>query len=152
MKRTARLVMVFLLVPGIFVGQQKPAKPNFSGNWVISNPSENSQGGGTETPFMRVTHQEPQLKVTFSEAPKSGQEDVWSLTTNGLESTNRINGKETKSRTFWQGESLVTEWATEADGKPMHHRQTWTLSKDGKRLTLAMHDGEREMTVTAVRM
>jgi hypothetical protein len=151
MKRTARFTLLFLLASGVFFGQQKPAKPDFSGSWAISGPSD-SQGGGTDTPFMRVEHQEPQLKVTFSEAPKSGQQDVWSLTTNGIESTNRINGKETKSRTFWQGNSLVTEWVTEANGKPVHHRQTWTLSKDGKRLTLAMHDGESEMTVTALRM
>jgi hypothetical protein len=152
MKRTARCTLLLLLASGTFFGQQKPAKPDFSGSWAISGPSENSQRGGTDTPFMRVEHLEPQLKVTFSAAPKSGQQDVWSLTTDGVESTNRIDGKETKSRTFWQGDSLVTEWVTEGNGKPVHHRQTWTLSKDGKRLTLAMHDGENEMTVTALRM
>jgi hypothetical protein len=118
----------------------------------MGSPSENSQGGGTDAPFMRVEHQEPQLKVTLSADPKSGQQDVWSLTTDGAESTNRINGKETKSRTFWQENSLVTEWVTEVNGQAVPHRQTWTLSKDGKRLTLTMRDGESEMTVTALRM
>ena len=101
---------------------------------------------------MRVEHQEPQLKVTLSAGPKSDRQDVWSLTTDGVENTNGINGKETKSRTFWEGNSLVTEWVTHPNGELTHHRQIWTLSKDGKRLTLAMRDGKNEMTVTALRM
>lgn len=150
MKRTAGLTLLFLLALTC-TGQQKTSKPDFSGSWIIAGPSADSQGGGTDTPFMRVEHKEPQLKVTFSTDPKSDQQDVWSLTTDGIENTNRINGKETKSRTFWQVNNLVTEWVTEDNGQPVHHRQTWTLSKDGKRLTLAMHDGESEMTVAALR-
>jgi hypothetical protein len=150
-ERTAGLTLLFL-VALTCSGQQKTSKPDFSGSWIIAGPSEDSQGGGTDTPFMRVEHKEPQLKVTFSVHSKSSQRDVWSLTTDGTGNSNRINGKETKSRTFWQGNNLVTEWETKGNGQPVHHRQTWTLSKDGKRLTLAMHDGESEMTVVALRM
>ncbi len=80
---------------------------------------------------MRVEHREPQLTVTFAASSRSTQH-VWSLTTNGAENSNRINGKDVKSRTFWQGDGLVTEWVTEANGQPVR-------------------DGATETTVTALK-
>jgi len=45
----------------------------------------------------------------------------------------------------------VTEWETQADGKPMQHRQVWSVSKDGKHLTMNMRDGDNETIVKATR-
>jgi len=135
----------------MILAQDQPGKPNFSGGWVMGNSSDDSMKTGTDSPFMRVEHQEPRLKVTISVSSKSSQKDVWSLTTDGAENLNRMNGKEVRSRTHWQGDSLVIEWETHDNGRPMHHRQVWSLSQDGKYLTMNMRDGGNEMIVKASR-
>jgi hypothetical protein len=146
MKNSIRLILLLPLLSFLLDAQ---SRPDFSGAWVIGDTSGDSQKVGTETPFMRVEHREPRLKVTIASSSKSSDQDIWLLTTDGAENTNRTRGAEVKSHTHWQGNSLVTEWVTQANGQPMNHRQVWSLSNDGKRLTLAMRDGENETTVTA---
>jgi len=146
-----RSFLLLPLVPLMLLAQGHPARPNFSGGWVMGDSFDDSMKTGTDSPFMRVEHQEPRLKVTISVSSKSSQKDVWSLTTDGAENLNRMNGNEVRSRTHWQGDSLVTEWATKANGRPMKHRQVWSVSKDGKHLTMNMRDGDSETIVKATR-
>jgi hypothetical protein len=144
MKQTIPAVLLLLFIASVSPAQEKSNKPNFSGSWAMIDSSDNSGTAGTEHLFMRVEHRDPQLKVTIGES-------VWTLSTDGVENTNRMNGAEVRSRTRWEGDRLITEWVTQADGKTMQHRQAWSLSKDGKRLTLVMRDGDNETTVNAIR-
>ena len=100
-----RLILLVPLVPLLIFAQGQSARPNFSGGWVMGDPADDSMKTGTDSPFMRVGHQEPRLKVTISVSSKSSQKDVWSLTTDGVENLDRMNGKEVRSRTHWQGDS-----------------------------------------------
>jgi hypothetical protein len=151
MKHTMQLILLLALISGVTTAQEKQAKPNFSGAWVMNDPSEDNRKTATETPFMQVVHREPQLKVTIASSSRSAHQDVWALTTDGAENTNRMNGAEVNSKTHWDGDSLVTEWTIRDNGRVVQHRQVWSLSRDGRRLTMAMRDGNNETTVTAMK-
>lgn len=136
------------------VAQDSSAKPNFTGRWEFERIDQPKYGPeiGTEYRFLEIKHREPNLKVTLVRDEGSSVRLVTAHTTDGLQNVNRsAEGQEVKSKTFWQDQALITDWTNSVNGSPVNHRQTWSLSADGKRLIMAMRDGDLESSATAVR-
>ena len=146
---TARCILLFPLLTFLLSAQ---SRPDFSGSWLMNNGADPATTTGSDTPYMKVTHHEPALTVVIAASSREQDPMVWRLTTDATENVNRMKGSEVRSKTHWQGDTLVTEWTTEAKGFKVQHRQMWTLSKDGKLLTMVMRDGDNEMKMTATKM
>jgi hypothetical protein len=142
-----------LTIWAVGFAQNISATPDFTGRWEFQAIQQPGTGPsvGTDYRFLVIEHHEPQLKVTLTGAD-SGVPDETSLhTTDGHVNTNQSGGHEVKSRTFWEGNRLVTEWTTNQSGHAVNHRQVWYLSPDRKRLTMLMRDGDLEYSVIAFR-
>ncbi len=117
------------------------AKPNFTGEWKL-NP-EKSDFGMMPAPTSataNVTHEEPSLKVTMKTVSDRG--DFTSnntYTTDGKECVNQGRMGELKSALKWDGDTLVIESKAEFGGNPVTITDRWSLSADGKTLTISRH-------------
>jgi len=60
-------------------------------------------------------------------------------TTDGKESTNTVNGNEFKSTVKWDGDELTIDTKGSFNGNDFTARDRWTLSGDGKSLTVERH-------------
>jgi hypothetical protein len=142
MRRTNGL-SAFLLFALAAVSTAAPAqaKPNFSGEWKLN--VSRSDFGPLPVPVSRtdkIKHEEPALKVTTTQASQQG-EGTFELnyTTDGKESVNEIRGNSMKSTSKWDGDTLVIETKANFNGNDLMLSDKWSLSADGKVLTINRH-------------
>lgn len=131
----------------------KPAAtPNFTGTWKLN--IEKSNFGPAPAPDSRVDkveHKEPALHVDSTRVQQGVEDKIsLSLTTDGKENSNTVNGAELKSKLKWEGAALLIDSAANVEGKAISLKDKWTLSPDGKTLTIARHytgpEGEADFT------
>lgn len=114
-------------------------KPNFSGNWKLNNAKSDfgPMPSGPEKFERAIAHKDPNLKMTTVQAFQ-GQER-----TNDVEYV--IDGKEKTVDTpmgpmqvtpVWKGDSLEITVKREIQGNQIKSVETWSLSEDGKVLTV----------------
>ncbi len=117
------------------------AKPNFSGQWKM-NASLSDFGAMTPPTSLvqEITHNDPDLKVVTTQAGEMGEFKVESTyTTDGKECVNKFRNIERKSTLTWAGDSLVIESKLDMEGNVVTVSEKWTLSEDGKTLTISRH-------------
>ena len=117
------------------------AKPNFSGTWTL-NVSK-SDFGMLPGPTSRtdvIEHNDPVLKDTVKQETQQGPQNVTlNYTTDGKEATNEQGPMTVKSNLSWDGDNLVVDSKTSLQGNDVTIKQVWTLSADGKTLTINAH-------------
>ncbi len=117
------------------------AKPNFSGEWKLN--ASKSDFGMMPAPtslVQKITHNDPELKVVRTQVSERGEftnESVY--TTDGKECVNKSRFGETKSTLKWDGDVLVIESKMDFQGNAVTVTEKWSLSEDGKTLTLNRH-------------
>jgi hypothetical protein len=87
-----------------------------------------------------IKHADPSLEYTTHQ--KGAQGDITThlkYTTDGKPCVNTVNGSEAKGTAKWQGDGLVIDSTREVQGIQLSSKETWTLSGDGKTLTIASH-------------
>ncbi len=107
-------------------------------------------GRGAMMGPLTIDHQEPQIVIKRT-LNFGGEEQVRisKFTTDGKESTNEgFGGMSTPSRTYWEGNRLVTESSMETPMGPMELKEVRSLSDDGKTMTIlrTTTGGPRERT------
>ncbi len=110
------------------------AAPDFSGSWML-NVGKSQYGQFPAPEVMMRTVKMDGTSMTMSTYQKGAQGEVtseWKYTTDGKPST---NGTSTGSAA-WYGDTLVIESAREAQGARLTQRDVWSLSADGKTLTV----------------
>jgi len=137
MKKILALLMVFA---GTFfpLGERaQAAGGNLSGVWKLN--AAKSDYGKFPAPLSvtrKITHNDP--KLVFSTTQTGPQGDVTSnltYTTDGKES---VNG-DSKGSAQWIGDKLMIESSREFQGATLKQKEIWTLSGDGKTLTVDSH-------------
>ena len=117
------------------------AKPNFSGWWTLN--VSRSEFGTVPKPTShveQVTHNEPSLKVRTTQVGEMGEFTTdYSYTTDGTECLNKFRGIDRRSTARWDGDSLVIESRMDIEGNPLTVTERWTLSQDGKILSIHRH-------------
>ena len=118
------------------------AKPNFSGTWQLDTAK--SEFGPMPPPTTMVTivdHKDP--KVVIKSTQKSDQGDVVNertITTDGKPNINKLKtnmgDQDVTSTTNWSGSQLVTEFKMEINGTGLEFRDTYSLSPDGRVMTV----------------
>ena len=137
---TRRYLLFFLLPAAWALGQS--AKPNFSGRWRMIKGK--SQFHGFTMPDIVVRSVEHRgatlnLHTVQTTGTKTTIADV-TYFTDGSTANNVINGRNAKSRAYWDGAALVinTEMKT-AKGEDERIEDRWELSADGQELTTRSH-------------
>jgi len=116
-------------------------KPNFSGTWKL-NTSKSDFGAmpAPDTRTDKITHEDPDLKDSFTQSGQMGEVSAdMKYSTDGKETTNSVRGNELKSTAKWAGDELVIDGKTSFNGADVTLQDRWSLSADGKTLTIQRH-------------
>ena len=152
MKKIALLVVALaLVVTGLAVAQ---GKVDFSGKWapkVDPNAAPpaggggGGRGGGGGPMTVKQTATELTQERTMGETVMS---TVYKL--DGTESVNKTQRGESKSTAKFDGAKLVIKTVSEGQNGPQETTATWSLSADGKELTIVnvTARGERVVVYT----
>jgi hypothetical protein len=114
------------------------AKPDFSGEWKM-NPAKSDYG---QVPMpasivRTIQHAEPNISIkTVQQSDRGEITTDLKFTTDGKEGANEIRGSEVKGTARWQGDTLVIETRREMQGAQIRSQDRWTLSGDGRTLTV----------------
>jgi hypothetical protein len=133
-----------LAVLAIFVLAALPAlaKPNFTGDWKL-NTSKSTFGDvpGPDSMTVKVTHADPNITNIAKQSGQMGEIEIkTTCTTDGKECTNEgFQGAPTKSVMKWDGDTLQVDTKGQFGEMEFTMKQKWSLSGDGKTLTLAQN-------------
>ena len=156
---TASVVLLTLFViPATRPAHAQDALPNFTGKWTLD--AAKSDFGPMPPPqsvVHTIEHKEPNIKIVTSQ--KSEQGDVTNernLTTDGKPNVNKVRmagpEQEVTSTTKWVGKALNTVMKVDIQGTPLDFNDMWTLSDDGKVLTIVreIKSSQGDFAVTTV--
>jgi len=120
---------------------QAQAKPNFSGNWKLNTAK--SDFGAMPAPDSRtyiITHEDPDLKDSYTQSGQMGELTAeMKYSTDGKETTNSVRGNQIKTTAKWDGDELAIAGKTQFNGADVTLSDRWSLSADGKTLTIQRH-------------
>jgi hypothetical protein len=117
------------------------AAPNFTGSWKLNaSKSEFGPMPPPDSMSMKIDHQEPKLAVATKQSRDGNDfESTANYTTDGKECTNEFRGNPRKSTLKWDGDVLVIESKGKFGDNEYTSVEKWTLSADGKTLSIARH-------------
>jgi len=136
-----KLISITFLIALTVVGVSAQQTPDFSGTWKLH--VDKSDFGILPGPTSRtdvIVHKDPALSISFSaEGAQGKQEGKLTYTTDGKEAVNKMGEREMKSTLKWAGSSLVLSSKFVFNGTDATGEGNWTLSPDGKTLTINQH-------------
>ena len=113
-------------------------KPDYSGHWVIDLAK--SDFGMMPPPDKMerdIDHKDPQLAIKTLQKSERGEFTTDSkYTTDGNEATIQVRGRDAKVIAKWVAGKLEVNTKSEFNGMEFTQNETWTLSSDGKTLTI----------------
>jgi hypothetical protein len=117
------------------------AKPDFTGEWKLDvAKSDFGPMPAPQSMVQKVTHQEPSLKVVSTQVSERGEfTSERNYTTDGKECVNKMRDTEVKSTLKWDGDTLVIDSKFSFQDNAITTSEKWTLSADGKVLTIKSH-------------
>jgi len=131
------LICSLSLACGLALGQSNP----LNGTWQM-NPAKSDFGSGpvSESRVDRISIDGPNVKDTITQKLRRGPESTYDMNyaTDGNESENHVRGTLVKSTAKWDGATLVVDSTVFAFRQEMMNDR-WTVSPDGKTLTLTRH-------------
>jgi len=115
--------------------------PNVTGDWKLNLGKSNY--GLFPAPLSatrKIATNGAKLTMTTVQKGTQGQVTTeLNYTTDGKESVNRLQTGESKGSAQWIGEKLMIDSSREISGTTLRQREIWTLSPDGKTLTIDAH-------------
>jgi hypothetical protein len=150
MKKIAVLVVAMaLMVAGLTFAQ---AKPDFSGKWapkVDANAAPPAGGGGARGGMGGGPMTVKQTATELVQERTMGETVMAStFKLDGTESVNKTQRGESKSVAKWDGTKIVIKTVAEGPNGPNETTQTWSLSADGKELTIVQASSRGDRTTT----
>ena len=113
------------------------AAPNFSGSWMLNlAKSQYGQFPAPEVMVRQIQHQDPALSMSTYQ--KGAQGEVTTELKYSTDAKPSVNG-ENKGSAHWENDKLVIDAGRDYQGTQLTQREEWTLSADGKTLTIATH-------------
>jgi hypothetical protein len=146
--------LLAVLIPISLAVALAAAPPNFSGNWKANIAK--SDFGPMPAPTSassKIDHKEPSLKVFATQVGEQGESTFeMNLSTDGAETTNQIGPLAFKCKAKWDGAALLVESKAATDSGDLTLNDKWTLSEDGKTLTVTriVSGPQGEMTIKVV--
>jgi hypothetical protein len=89
----------------------------------------------------KIAHQDPSLKASVATTGGMQGDMTYDVvySTDGKECVNHVGENEFKSTLHWDGDELVVETKGTFSGNEFTSKDRWTLSTDGKTLSIARH-------------
>ena len=101
---------------------------------------------------MKIEHREPsvlqQMCVTYGNGRK--ERLTFEYKTTGEETSHSIGGGIGKSRAHWEGTEFVIESSMKIPDREFHFRDHWSLSSDGRTLTMAHRNDDLDGQVSVL--
>jgi hypothetical protein len=134
MKKCFSVVAVFAMV---FLAAQSRAAPNLTGVWKLNlAKSELGPVPQPEVLTRTVNHNDPSLQISSYTKGAAGETTTeLKYTTDGKPAEN----KGSKGSAKWDGDKLVVDSVRDFQGSELKLHDVWTLSPDGKTLTVSSH-------------
>jgi hypothetical protein len=145
MKKCFSVVALFAMT---FLAAQSQAAPNFTGVWKLNlAKSELGPVPQPEVLTRTVNHNDPSLQISSYTKGAAGETTTeLKYTTDGKPAEN----KGSKGTAKWDGDKLVVDSIRDFQGSELKLHDVWTLSADGKTLTVSSHiaapQGEFDVT------
>jgi len=141
MKKILLMLTVFAAAFFLLGVRAQAAGPNFSGDWKMDFAKSNY--GKFPAPLSltrKIAHNDPKLALsTTQKGPQGEVTSHLAYTTDGREAVNKDSGGESKGAAQWIGDKLMIESSREVQGATLKQKEIWTLSADGKTLTIDSH-------------
>jgi hypothetical protein len=141
MKKPSFIVLPLVLVAASALAQG--AKPNFSGTWQIDlTKSEFGPMPPPDSIVSIIDHKDPKIVVKTTQKGAQGEfSNERNITTDGKPNANKLKTpmgeQDVTSTTTWDGNQLVSSYKMEIQGTAVEFSDSWSLSDDGKVLTIA---------------
>jgi hypothetical protein len=118
-------------------------RPDFSGTWVLDTArSEFGQIPGGR-PLARtdvIVHRDPQLAQTLYLRLVGGPDTTrYRYATDSTRAVHRVENRDIEAHVWWAGDTLRLESMSKLMMFEMWLRERWTLSPDGRTLTMSRH-------------
>lgn len=117
-------------------------KPSLSGHWEVELERSTQRGPETRRITIDLDHREESLIQDVRAEEANGEEEraIFSYRIDG-ETENLIGGSSAVSRANWEGPELVIENRRTRAGSEFRFKDHWSLSEDGRTLTMTHRDG-----------
>jgi hypothetical protein len=145
MKKIALLAVVMAVAVASLSFAQ--AKPDFSGKWAPKVDAAAAAGGGQRGGGGPMTIKQTATELTTERTMgENTMTTVYKL--DGTETVNKTQRGESKSIAKFDGAKLVIKTVSEGPNGPNEQTATWTLSADGKELTVVTASARGDRTVS----
>src|SRR5665213_3793382 len=137
MKKILALLMVFAGTFFLLGEHAQAAGRDLSGVWKLNGAK--SDYGKFPAPLSvtrKIKHNDPKLVLSTTQTGPQGY--VTSSLTYTTDGTESVNG-DSKGSAQWIGDKLMIESSREFQGATLKQKEIWTLSADGKTLTVDSH-------------
>ncbi len=128
--------ILLLAVPAVLM--MAADKPDYSGHWVV-NLAKSDFGMLPPPDKMErdIDHKDPQISIQSLQKSERGEFKTDSkYSTDGKEATVQMRGRDAKVTANWKDNRLTVATKSEFQGTQITQKETWTLSGDGKTLTI----------------
>ena len=137
MKKILAFLMVFAGIFFLLGVRAQAAERDISGVWKLNGAKSNY--GKFPAPLSvtrKITQNGPKLVLSTTQTGPQG--DVTSSLTYTTDGKESVNG-DSKGSAQWIGDKLMIESSREFQGATLKQKEIWTLSADGKTLTVDSH-------------
>ncbi len=88
----------------------------------------------------KIKHEGVSLSMsTYQKTPQRESTSELNYTTDGKVCVNKVTNGEARGTARWDGNNLVIESSQSVQGAELKSREVWTLSSDGRTLTIVTH-------------
>jgi len=117
--------------------------PDFTGVWEVNLEKSTLRGSTAKQILMRIEHVEPRLiqRIQLTNADGTEQQVTFTYETDA-ETTNSVGETTARTQARWEGIELVIESRMKTLEREFHFKDHWSLSDDGRTLTMAHRDDD----------
>lgn len=117
---------------------------NFSGTWKANLSQSKLLTATPSSMIVRVRHEDPELEEEILVTRTDGSETraTFCCRTNGDRIHTQLNGSPIHGGAHWEDDELVIESWLRAGPRELHLCDRWSLSDDGRTLTMEHRDGD----------
>jgi hypothetical protein len=118
-------------------------RPNFTGIWKLNSEKSTIRGPQPKQILMNIEHRDPTLiqQVLLTDASGAEQRQIFTCRI-GVDTKNSVSGIELRSSAQWNAQELAIESRMNARGREFYFKDHWSLSEDGRTLTMAHRDDD----------
>lgn len=117
---------------------------NFSGTWMANLSQSKIRGALPAAIVAHIQHADPEMQQELVITREDGSEAraVFLCRTDGDQTKTELNGSPIRGGARWEGDELVMETWVQLGSHEMHLCDRWSLSADGRTLTMEHRDGD----------